>query len=308
MKYLLSYTPEVRDALERNRPVVALESTIISHGMPYPENLRTAREVEEIVRSQGAVPATVALIGGRCKVGLTDEELELLATSPEAVKVSLRDLPVVLARKALGATTVASTPTIADAAGIEVFATGGIGGVHRKSPGDTAEMWDVSADLTVLGRTDITVVCAGAKSVLDIGATLEVLETLGVTVLGYQTDRFPGFYTRDTGHGVDARVDTPAEAAAIIHARKQTRVPGGVLVVNPVPEEYATDPAEVERHIAEALSSMAAEGVTGKAVTPYLLARMKEATGGRSLDTNIALVKHNALVGAQIAVALKAKA
>lgn len=306
MKYLLSFTPEVREALERNRPVVALESTIISHGMPYPENLRTAREVEEIVRSQGAVPATIAVIGGRCKVGLTDEELELLATSPEAVKVSLRDLPVVLARKQLGATTVAATATIAAAAGIEVFVTGGIGGVHRKSPGDPAQVWDVSADLTVLGRTDITVVCAGAKSVLDIGATLEVLETLGVTVLGYQTDRFPGFYTRDTGFGVDARVDTPEEAAAIIHARQQTRIPGGVLVVNPVPAEYAMAPEEVERHIQDALAAMASEGVTGKAVTPYLLARMKEATGGRALQTNIALVKHNALVGAQIAAALKA--
>ncbi|BAD40932.1 pseudouridine-5'-phosphate glycosidase [Symbiobacterium thermophilum] len=306
MKYLLSYTPEVREALDRNRPVVALESTIISHGMPYPENLRTAREVEEIVRSQGAVPATIAVIGGRCKVGLTDEELELLATSPEAVKVSLRDLPVVLARKSLGATTVATTATIAAAAGIEVFVTGGIGGVHRKSPGDPAQMWDVSADLTVLGRTDITVVCAGAKSVLDIGATLEVLETLGVTVLGYRTDRFPGFYTRDTGFGVDARVDTPEEAAAVIHARQQTMLPGGVLVVNPVPEEHAMDPDEVERHIADALKAMAAEGVTGKAVTPYLLARLKEVTSGRALQTNIALVKHNALVGAQIAVALKA--
>ncbi len=306
MKYLLSYTAEVREALDQNRPVVALESTIISHGMPYPENLQMAREVEEIVRSQGAVPATVAIIGGRCKVGLTDEELELLATSPEAVKVSLRDLPVVLARKALGATTVASTATIAAAAGIEVFVTGGIGGVHRKNPGDPAQMWDVSADLTVLGRTDITVVCAGAKSVLDIGATLEVLETLGVTVLGYRTDRFPGFYTRDAGFGVDARVDTPAEAAAIIQARQQTRLPGGVLVVNPVPEADAMDPDEVERYISEALSAMEAEGVAGKAVTPYLLAHMKEATGGRALATNIALVKHNALVGAQIAVALKA--
>lgn len=308
MKYLLSYAPEVREALERNRPVVALESTIISHGMPYPENLQMAREVEEIIRSQGAVPATVAVIGGRCKVGLTEEELELLATSPEAVKVSLRDLPVVLARKQLGATTVASTATIAAAAGIEVFVTGGIGGVHRKSPGDTAEMWDVSADLTVLGRTDITVVCAGAKSVLDIGATLEVLETLGVTVLGYQTDRFPGFYTRDAGYGVDARVDTPEEAAAIIHARQQTRIPGGVLLVNPVPEEHAMDPDEVERHIADALAAMAKEGVAGKAVTPYLLARLKEATGGRALATNIALVKHNARVGAQVAAALKAQA
>jgi len=305
MKYLLSYAPEVREALEQGRPVVALESTIISHGMPYPENLAMAREVEEIVRRAGAVPATVALIGGRCKVGLTDAELELLATSPEAVKVSLRDMPVVLARKALGATTVASTATIAAAAGIEVFVTGGIGGVHRGAPGQPGQVWDVSADLTVLGRTKITVVCAGAKSVLDIGATLEVLETLGVTVLGYQTDRFPGFYTRDTGYGVDARVDTPEEAAAVIRARALTQIPGGVLVVNPVPEADALDAAEVERHIAEALNAMAAEGITGKAVTPYLLAKMKQVTEGRSLAANLALVKHNAQVGAEIAVALK---
>jgi len=305
MKYLLSYAPEVREALEQGRPVVALESTIISHGMPYPENLAMAREVEEIVRRAGAVPATVALIGGRCKVGLTDAELELLATSPEAVKVSLRDMPVVLARKALGATTVASTATIAAAAGIEVFVTGGIGGVHRGAPGQPGQVCDVSADLTVLGRTKITVVCAGAKSVLDIGATLEVLETLGVTVLGYQTDRFPGFYTRDTGYGVDARVDTPEEAAAVIRARALTQIPGGVLVVNPVPEADALDAAEVERHIAEALNAMAAEGITGKAVTPYLLAKMKQVTEGRSLAANLALVKHNAQVGAEIAVALK---
>jgi len=304
MKYLLSYSPEVREALEQGRAVVALESTIISHGMPYPENLAMARDVERIVREEGAVPATIALIDGRCKVGLSDAELERLATSPEAVKVSLRDMPIVLARKQLGATTVASTATIAGAAGIDVFVTGGIGGVHRGAPGRAEQVWDVSADLTVLGRTEITVVCAGAKSVLDIGATLEVLETLGVTVLGYQTDRFPGFYTRDAGFGVDARVDTPEEAAAIIRARRRTNIPGGVLVVNPIPEADALDPAEVERHIEEALSAMAAEGITGKAVTPYLLARMKEVTGGRALEANLALVKHNARVGAQIAVAL----
>ncbi|MEW8978711.1 MAG: pseudouridine-5'-phosphate glycosidase [Symbiobacterium sp.] len=304
MKYLLSYSPEVREALEQGRAVVALESTIISHGMPYPENLAMARDVERIVREEGAVPATIALIDGRCKVGLSDAELERLATSPEAVKVSLRDMPIVLARKQLGATTVASTATIARAAGIDVFVTGGIGGVHRGAPGRAEQVWDVSADLTVLGRTEITVVCAGAKSVLDIGATLEVLETLGVTVLGYQTDRFPGFYTRDAGFGVDARVDTPEEAAAIIRARRRTNIPGGVLVVNPIPEADALDPAELERHIEEALSAMAAEGITGKAVTPYLLARMKEVTGGRALEANLALVKHNARVGAQIAVAL----
>lgn len=305
MKYLLSYSPEVRAALEQGRPVVALESTIISHGMPYPENLAMAREVEEIIRREGAVPATIAIMGGRCKVGLTDEELQLLATSPDAVKVSLRDVPVVVARRQVGATTVASTATIAEAAGIGVFVTGGIGGVHRGSLSHPAQVWDVSADLTVLGRTTVAVVCAGAKAILDIGATLEVLETLGVTVLGYQTDRFPGFYTRDTGYGVDARVDTPTEAAAVIQARLQSRIPGGVLVVNPVPEADALDSEEMERHIQDALKAMAAEGITGKAVTPYLLAKMKQVTEGRSLAANLALVKHNAKVGAQIAVALK---
>jgi pseudouridine-5'-phosphate glycosidase len=305
LKSLLEFAPEVREALAAGRPVVALESTIISHGMPYPENLTMAREVEAIVRSAGAVPATIAVIDGRCKVGLSDAELELLATSPAAVKVSLRDLPIVLARRQLGATTVASTATIAEAAGIPVFVTGGIGGVHRGAPANPAQVWDVSADLTVLGRSAITVVCAGAKSVLDIPATLEVLETLGVTVLGYQTDRFPGFYTRDTGHGVDARVDSPAEAAAVIRARAEAGIPGGVLVVNPVPESEALDPVEIERHIADAIAAMAAEGVSGKAVTPYLLARMKQVTAGRSLQANLALIKHNARVGAEIAVALR---
>ncbi|MFZ5823840.1 MAG: pseudouridine-5'-phosphate glycosidase [Bacillota bacterium] len=302
MKHLLDIAPEVRKALESRRPVVALESTIISHGMPYPENLKMAREVEAIVRAEGAVPATIAVIDGRCKVGLSESELERLATSPDAVKVSLRDLPVVLARRTLGATTVASTATIAEAAGIGLFVTGGIGGVHRGSPGSPAQVWDISADLTVLGRSRLTVVCAGAKSVLDIPATLELLETLGVTVLGYQTDRFPGFYTRDTGHGVDARVDSPAEAAAIIAARAASGIPGGVLVVNPLPETAALDAAEVERHINEALGAMGAAGVSGKAVTPYLLARMKQVTEGRSLAANLALIQHNARVGAQIAV------
>jgi len=305
MQNLLAFAPEVKAALEAGRPVVALESTIISHGMPYPENLTMAREVEAIVRAEGAVPATIAVIDGRCKVGLTDAELELLATSPEAIKVSLRDLPIVLAQRQVGATTVASTATIAEAAGIEVFVTGGIGGVHRGTVANPSQVWDISADLTVLGRSKVTVVCAGAKSVLDIPATLEVLETLGVTVLGYQTDRFPGFYTRDTGHGVDARVDSPAAAAAVIAARLQTGLPGGVLLVNPLSEADALDPAEIERHINEALGAMGAAGVSGKQVTPYLLARMKQVTEGRSLAANLALIKQNARLGAQVAVALK---
>lgn len=304
MRNLLEIAPEVKAALDAGRPVVALESTIISHGMPYPENLTMARTVEGIIREEGAVPATIALMDGKCKVGLSEKELHRLAIEPGAVKVSLRDIPVVLARKALGATTVASTATIAEAAGIRVFVTGGIGGVHRGALKSPAQVWDISADLTVLGRSGITVVCAGAKSVLDIPATLEVLETLGVTVLGYKTDRFPGFYARDTGHGVDARVDSPAEAAAVMRARAEAGIPGGVLLVNPVPEAEALDPAEVEAHLAKALAGMEAEGVSGKGVTPFLLAHMKEVTAGRSLAANLALVRNNARVGAQIAVAL----
>lgn len=304
MRSLLKCSLEVEAALQGGRPVVALESTIISHGMPRPENLAMAREVEAIVRSHGAVPATVAIMDGRVKVGLSDGELERLATEPGVAKVSLRDIPVVLAKKQTGATTVAATATVAEAAGIKVFVTGGIGGVHRGAAATPSQVWDISADLTVLGRSAITVVCAGAKSILDIPATLEVLETLGVTVLGYGTDRFPGFYIRETACGVDARVDTPEEAAAIIRARLQTRMPGGVLVVNPVPRADALDAAEVEGHIARALSEMADRGVTGKAVTPYLLARLKEVTEGRSLKANLALIRSNARVGAQIAVAL----
>jgi pseudouridylate synthase len=304
MKNLLDFSPEVQEALAAGRPVVALESTIISHGMPHPENLDMAREVEGIIRSEGAVPATIAIMDGRCKVGLTEPELYRLATEQGVAKVSLRDMPIVLAKRQLGATTVATTATIAEAAGIKVFVTGGIGGVHRGSPGSAAQVWDISADLTVLGRCATTVVCAGAKSVLDIPATLEMLETLGVTVVGYGTDRFPGFYTRDTGSGVDARVDSPAEAAAVIRARRETGMPGGVLVVNPVPEADALDAAEVERHMATAMAEMVAGGVAGKDVTPFLLAKMKEITEGRSLVANLALVRNNARVGARIAVAV----
>lgn len=284
--------------------MVALESTIISHGMPYPTNLEMAREVERIIREEGAVPATIGILDGRCKVGLTEEELLRLATEKGVAKVSLRDLPLVLAKGVPGATTVATTATIAEAAGIQVFVTGGIGGVHRAALHHPTQVWDVSADMTVLGRCRTTVICAGAKSVLDIPATLEVLETLGVTVLGYGTDRFPGFYTRDTGYGVDGRADTPEEVAAVIRARLGTGLPGGVLVVNPVPEADALDTAEVEEHLAKALASMEQEGVHGKAVTPYLLAKMKEVTAGRSLKANLSLVRNNARLGARVAAAL----
>jgi pseudouridylate synthase len=304
VKSLLDIKSEVAEALAAGRPVVALESTIISHGMPYPENLTMARTVEGIIRENGAVPATIAIMGGRCKVGLSEEELRCLATEPGVAKVSLRDLPVVLARQQLGATTVAATATIAEAAGIKVFVTGGIGGVHRGALTSPSQVFDVSADLTVLGRTGITVVCAGAKSVLDIGATLEVLETLGVTVLGYGTDRFPGFYTRDTGYGVDARVDSPDEVAVVIRARAAAGIPGGVLLVNPLPPADALDAAEVEGHIRRALVEMVGEGISGKGVTPFLLSRMKEVTHGRSLAANLTLVHNNARLGAQVAVAV----
>jgi pseudouridine-5'-phosphate glycosidase len=304
VKPWLEIAPEVAQAIAQGRPVVALESTIISHGMPYPENFAMAQAVEQIVRAEGAIPATIALMDGRCRIGLSEADLYRLATEPGVVKVSLRDLPVVLAKGQLGSTTVAATATLAEAASIQVFVTGGIGGVHRGSLADPTQVWDISADLTVLGRSSVTVVCAGAKSVLDISATLEALETLGVTVLGFQTDRFPGFYTRETGYGVDVRVETPSEAAAIIAARRGLGLNGGVLVVNPVPEADALDPQEMEIHLADALAELQRAGVSGKAVTPFLLDRMKQVTDGRSLATNLALIRHNARVGAQIAVAL----
>jgi pseudouridine-5'-phosphate glycosidase len=304
MKELLQIAPEVAAALAAGRPVVALESTIISHGMPYPENLQMAKKVEGIIREEGAVPATIALMDGKVKVGLEPADLERLATEPNVAKVSLRDMPIIIAKRQTGATTVATTTIAAEAAGIKVFVTGGIGGVHRGAPGSTEQVWDVSADLTVLGRSPVTVVCAGCKSILDIPATLEYLETLGVTVLGYKTDDFPGFYTRTTGYGVDGRADSPAEAAAVIAARQQLGLQGGVLLVNPVPEEAALDAGEVEAHIQGAMREMARQGITGKRVTPFLLAKMKEVTAGKSLAANLALVYHNALVGAQVAVAL----
>lgn len=307
MKELLEIAPEVASALAEGRPVVALESTIISHGMPYPENIEMAKKVEGIIREQGAVPATIALMDGRVKVGLAPEELERLATEQNVAKVSLRDMPIIIAKRQTGATTVATTTIAAEAAGIKVFVTGGIGGVHRGAPGSHEQVWDISADLTVLGSSPVTVVCAGCKSILDIPATLEYLETLGVTVMGYQTDDFPGFYTRTTGYGVDGRAESPEEAAAVIQARQQLGIEGGVLLVNPVPADVALDATEMEAHVQGALREMVAQGISGKRVTPFLLAKMKEVTEGRSLAANLGLVYHNALVGAQVAVALAAK-
>lgn len=297
----LDIAPEVDSALKEGRPVVALESTIISHGMPYPQNVETAVNVENIIRSEGAVPATIAVIGGKMKVGLSRQEIEYLGKKGMAVtKASRRDLPSLAAKKMDGATTVASTMIIAAMAGIKIFATGGIGGVHR---GAETTM-DISADLEELGRTDVTVVCAGAKSILDIGLTLEYLETKGVPVLGYGTDELPAFYCRESGFGVDYRVDTPEELAATIKAKHDMGVHGGILVGNPIPKQYEMPKAMADRAIDIAVKKAEENGIKGKQLTPFLLALVKEMTGGMSLDSNIQLVYNNARVAAKTAVAL----
>lgn len=302
MKQYLDMTPEVREAIEKGKPVVALESTIISHGMPYPQNVETARRVEAIVREQGAVPATIAVLGGRLKAGLTDEELEYLGKSPNIKKASRRDLPALVALKQDGATTVASTMIIAALAGIKVFVTGGIGGVHRGAQ----ETFDISADLTELANTSVAVVCAGAKSILDIGLTLEVLETQGVPVLGFGTEDFPAFYTRTSGYGVDVKVENAQEAAAVMQAKWDMGLRGGVLIANPIPEAYAMEESVITAAIETALSESEAQGIRGKEMTPFLLARVKALTEGKSLDSNIQLVYNNARVGGRIAAAFAA--
>ena len=299
LKYLKLHE-EVRGALAAGLPVVALESTIISHGMPHPQNLETARAVEAAVRAGGAVPATIALMDGWIQVGLDADSLSRLATEPGVQKVSRRDLPVVLSRRQTGATTVAATMIAAGLAGIRLFATGGVGGVHR---GGESSL-DVSADLAELARTDVAVVCAGAKAILDLPRTLEYLETRGVPVLGYRTDDFPAFYTRESGLSVDARLDTPAELARVLRTKWDLGLTGGVLIANPVSQADAMPRAEIDAAVEQALNEAGAQKVSGKAVTPFLLSRVAELTGGASLRTNIALVKHNAEVAAQIAVAL----
>jgi pseudouridylate synthase len=300
MQSYLQFSPEVQAARAAGRPVVALESTIISHGMPYPQNVQTAREVEQVIRDAGAVPATIALIDGKVCIGLADEQLELLGRSQDALKVSRRDLAYVLATKKLGATTVAATMICAQLAGIEVFVTGGIGGVHRGA--ETS--FDISADLQELARTGVAVVCAGVKSILDIGLTLEYLETHGVPVVSVGQAAFPAFFTRDSGFRADFQLDTAEEQARFIRTKWQLGLAGGVVVSNPVPAAAAMRNDDIDGIIAQALREADEQGVKGKAVTPFLLARIKDLTGGRSLATNIALVKHNALVGAQLAVAL----
>jgi pseudouridine-5'-phosphate glycosidase len=304
MQTFLQFSPEVAAARAAGKPVVALESTIISHGMPYPQNVQTAREVEQVIRDAGAVPATIALIDGKICVGLADGQLEQLGNARDALKVSRRDLAYVLAEKKLGATTVAATMICAALAGIEVFVTGGIGGVHRGAE----TTFDISADLQELARTNVAVVCAGVKSILDIGLTLEYLETHGVPVVSVGQPCFPAFFTRESGFNADFQLDTPEQQARFIRTKWQLGLAGGVVVSNPVPSASAMRNDEIDGIIAQALREAAEQGVKGKAVTPFLLARIKDLTGGRSLATNIALVKNNALVGARLAVALHAAA
>lgn len=299
MNTYLDISPEVSQALAEGKPVVALESTIISHGMPYPKNVETALLVEKTIRENGAVPATIAIIGGRLKAGLSPDEIEYLGKAgPKVAKASRRDLAAIVARGADGATTVTTTMIIAHMAGIKVFATGGIGGVHR---GAEVTM-DISADLEELGSTPVMVVCAGAKSILDLGLTLEYLETKGVPVIGYGTDELPAFYTRRSGFGVDYRVDSPEELATMFKAHLALGMKGGMLVTNPIPEEYAMDKAVIDAAIEQALSDAKAAGIHGKETTPFLLAKVVELTGGDSLESNIRLVLNNATVAAKTAV------
>ena len=300
MNKYLDVNSEVAAAIAEGKPVVALESTIISHGMPYPQNVETALNVERIIRENGAVPATIAIIGGRLKAGLTAEEIEYFGKKGTAIhKASRRDLAMLCARGEDGATTVTTTMIIAHMAGIKIFATGGIGGVHR---GAEVTM-DISADLEELGQTPVMVVCAGAKSILDLGLTLEYLETKGVPVIGYGTEELPAFYTRQSGFGVDYRVDSPEELAAAFKASQEMGLKGGMLVTNPIPEEYAMPLDVINAAIDQAIAECKAKGIHGKETTPFLLARVSELTGGDSLASNIRLVYNNARIAAQTAVA-----
>ncbi len=293
----LVITDEVAEALNDGSPVVALESTIISHGMPFPQNVEMATEVERIIRDGGAVPATIAVLDGRPRVGLTSEDLHLLATSPDVSKISTRDVPYAVSQGIHGATTVASTMHFAALAGISVFVTGGLGGVHRGAE----RTYDVSADLTELSKTNVAVISAGVKSILDIGLTLEALETLGVPVVAYRTDDFPAFFSRISGHGAPMRLDTPADIAALMAAKWRLGLDGGVAIVNPIPAEDEIPAEEIGVIIEQALADMEANGIHGKEATPFLLGRIVEITQGASLTANIALVNNNARLGAQVA-------
>ena len=300
MNRLLDVGSEVDAALRAGRPVVALESTIIAHGMPWPQNVETALALEADVRAHGAIPATVAIVDGRLKAGLSHDEIERLARGGRDIpKVSRRDVPILVARGATGATTVAATMIVAALAGIRVFATGGIGGVHRGAESS----FDISADLEELATTDVAVVCAGAKAILDLRLTLEYLETHGVPVIGYRTDRLPAFWSRDSGLAVDVRADEPMEIARMMEAKWQLGLAGGLVIANPIPEAFELPRDEVERAIERASEEAAAQGVAGKALTPFLLERVNALTGGDSLAGNIQLVRNNARLAAQVAVA-----
>ena len=293
----MKINPEVKKALEENRPVVALESTIISHGMPYPKNVETALKVEQVIRDHGAVPATIGIIDGEPIVGMTPEEIEQFGKRKGVLKVSRRDLPVIYAKKLWGATTVATTMIIANQAGIEVFVTGGIGGVHRGAQ----ETFDISADLQELAKTNVTVVCAGAKAILDLPLTLEYLETMGVPVLGFKTEELPAFYNSHSGLKVDYKVESAEEMARIIKSKRDNKLVGGILLTNPIPEQYEMPKEVIDNAIATALAKMDKEGVKGKECTPFLLKTIVELTGGDSLESNIKLVLNNAAVGSEVA-------
>jgi pseudouridine-5'-phosphate glycosidase len=299
MNPCLTLSEEVNAALKNGQPVVALESTIISHGMPYPRNVETALSVEGVVRDQGAIPATIAIMDGKCRVGLTADELEYFGKAANVWKVSLRDIPYVVSQKLVGATTVAATMRIASMAGIRIFVTGGIGGVHRGA----ASSMDISADLTEMGQTNVAVVSAGVKSILDIGLTLEYLETKGIPVVTYGQDEFPSFYSRKSGFKSPLRLDSASDIATMLHTKWQLGLEGTVLIANPVPSEQEIDAGEMEGHINAALEAAAAHKIIGKEVTPFLLQYIANHTKGESLEANIALIRHNALVGSQIAVA-----
>lgn len=301
LSHYIEYSPEVLEAKESKKPIVALESTIIAHGMPYPQNIKTATKVEEIIRERGAVPATIAIMDGKIKVGLTSEELTTLAQESEVEKVSRRDLAAVLSMKKMGATTVAATMICAELANISVFVTGGIGGVHRGA----LETMDISADLQELAKTNVAVICAGAKSILDIGLTLEYLETQGVPVVGYQTDQFPAFYTRESGFGVDVHGHSAEEVAEMLKVKWDLNLKGGVVIGNPVPLEDEMQKSVIDSIIDEAIEEAKVQKISGKETTPFLLDRLKMMSEGATLKTNIALVENNARVGADIAVALE---
>lgn len=303
MKNYIELSAEVQQAKEQGKAIVALESTIISHGMPYPQNVKMAREVEQIVRDNGAVPATIAIIDGKIKIGLTNDELELFGKGPDVAKVSRRDLAQIVATKKLGATTVATTMICADLADIKIFVTGGIGGVHK---GAETTM-DISADLEELAQTDVAVICAGAKSILDLALTLEYLETKGVPVIGYETEVLPAFYTRSSEHKLNFSTDSIDVIAETLKTKWELNLKGGAVIANPIPEEYAMDEAYINGIIDQAIKEAAENHIIGKDTTPFLLGKIKEITGGKSLDANIELVKHNAKVGSQIAVSFNNK-